>query len=568
MSALTLQMFGVPVAGKSLLPTNVEASGDFAATMVGIDESVVAVKECGQDQVLPPDPTLLVAPHMILVGHMPGPGLPKEQAVIETGPQMGASARPVAEAPAVLPRLPPAAGFDPQPHDVPPAAVSVHKAMIQKADLSLDALRSQERSGSRGQVAEHGLPDMGVPTNAPPKPRESVPADLSAAPVFKQALDLPTHQRMESRPQPQEPRDPPALATTAETGLPKATVPPGGNLALGATGGDLPQRDPDVRMREPAPATEIAPALLPLSFSAPDRPFGIDGISAMLEGDISLGGADLSTPTDSSGEPLPEEAHPQVARPIGPEEASRRGHPVASSSAESAWQMRLRVPNLPAPVPQGLQSAVSQAPPRATVDQARDPALSWAAEATQVVKTNADPIDVHAIGRDVKADSFVWSGAVVSGPLNRAEQGDVAKPVFFSPVLVQRLAAQNVPPGQRAETGAVEVLLNPEELGSVRFHIQHHGESVRVMLCVERPETLELVRRHAEQLMQEFRQAGFSGATLSFGSWAQQDGQPEMPPQPSQTPQPEDSAFVAPAAARPSARSAAQYGGHGLNLRL
>lgn len=45
------------------------------------------------------------------------------------------------------------------------------------------------------------------------------------------------------------------------------------------------------------------------------------------------------------------------------------------------------------------------------------------------------------------------------------------------------------------------------------------GERMHVTLSCERPETADLMRRHADQLVQEFREAGYSGATLSFGRW-------------------------------------------------
>lgn len=76
----------------------------------------------------------------------------------------------------------------------------------------------------------------------------------------------------------------------------------------------------------------------------------------------------------------------------------------------------------------------------------------------------------------------------------------------------------------QAALGPVEVVLNPEELGKLRFEIHQQGDQVRVVLTVERPETLDLLRRHADQLVQEFRAAGYSGASLSFGNWGGQQG--------------------------------------------
>jgi hypothetical protein len=100
-------------------------------------------------------------------------------------------------------------------------------------------------------------------------------------------------------------------------------------------------------------------------------------------------------------------------------------------------------------------------------------------------------------------------------------------PLANLPITVPQLAAQILPLSHAAKTGPIEVLLNPAELGNLRFEIHQKGEHVRVMLTAERPETLDLLRRNGEQLALEFRNAGFSGATLSFGQWGRSsDGQP------------------------------------------
>jgi flagellar hook-length control protein FliK len=66
-----------------------------------------------------------------------------------------------------------------------------------------------------------------------------------------------------------------------------------------------------------------------------------------------------------------------------------------------------------------------------------------------------------------------------------------------------------------------DLTLNPEELGRLRFEMTQSGDTIRVVLTVERADTLDLLRRNADHLMAEFKQAGFTGATLSFGQWGQ-----------------------------------------------
>lgn len=111
----------------------------------------------------------------------------------------------------------------------------------------------------------------------------------------------------------------------------------------------------------------------------------------------------------------------------------------------------------------------------------------------------------------------------------------------------------------------VEVLLSPEELGHVRFQIRHSGDSVSIFLSAERPETMDMLRRNGDDLLREFRQAGFSGASLDFGQWGQQP-QPQQHP-PAAFSQPDDFS-VAPQIARPAPPAPSLGQAQGLNLRL
>ena len=72
-----------------------------------------------------------------------------------------------------------------------------------------------------------------------------------------------------------------------------------------------------------------------------------------------------------------------------------------------------------------------------------------------------------------------------------------------------------------------EVLLEPAELGRLRFEINQRGDGVQIVLMAERPETLELLRRNADQLLSDLKSMGFSGSELGFGSWGQESRQNE-----------------------------------------
>lgn len=83
-----------------------------------------------------------------------------------------------------------------------------------------------------------------------------------------------------------------------------------------------------------------------------------------------------------------------------------------------------------------------------------------------------------------------------------------------------RLAAQLAGTLVHRADGQTEIALSPEELGHVRLSMQADAQNpdrMVVMLTFERPETLDLFRRHADQLADALREAGYSGADISFG---------------------------------------------------
>ena len=79
-------------------------------------------------------------------------------------------------------------------------------------------------------------------------------------------------------------------------------------------------------------------------------------------------------------------------------------------------------------------------------------------------------------------------------------------------------APQQVAEAMRQMTGGrLELTLAPEELGRVTLNFQPDGDGVRVHLVADRPETLDLLRRHAPELTAELRAAGYETASFSFG---------------------------------------------------
>lgn len=86
-------------------------------------------------------------------------------------------------------------------------------------------------------------------------------------------------------------------------------------------------------------------------------------------------------------------------------------------------------------------------------------------------------------------------------------------------------------------------MLAPHELGRVTMTLAGEGAH-HVAISVERPETLELLRRHADQLSQDLRESGWGDAQLDFhhqdgrsgdGGQQQRHAQPQTPAAPMMT---------------------------------
>ena len=73
----------------------------------------------------------------------------------------------------------------------------------------------------------------------------------------------------------------------------------------------------------------------------------------------------------------------------------------------------------------------------------------------------------------------------------------------------------------------IEIALSPEELGSVRLRLTGSDGQMVVIVQAERPETLDLMRRHIDFLSQDFRAIGYGEVSFSFQSG--KEGQHDAP---------------------------------------
>ena len=93
----------------------------------------------------------------------------------------------------------------------------------------------------------------------------------------------------------------------------------------------------------------------------------------------------------------------------------------------------------------------------------------------------------------------------------------------------QMAAVINAQPNSKA----VEIALNPEELGRVSMVLNGRDDGIHLTISAERPETLDLMRRHLSVLAEEFHAFGLGDLSIDLETSADaQHGQSEQEPAP------------------------------------
>lgn len=169
-----------------------------------------------------------------------------------------------------------------------------------------------------------------------------------------------------------------------------------------------------------------------------------------------------------------------------------------------------------------------------------------------------------------------WAATVAPG--RGAEDLSGARPADLSvhgrghPLIAQDIGRQLADAMTAMPDRPVEIALSPEELGRVRMVITTTDGTVSLQVVAERPETVELMRRHADLLAQDLRQLGFD--QLDFRFSGQSDGRAGQGPasQPDQTAafrgKNDSSALAPPDPASERSVSPARASGRSLDIRL
>tara|TARA_R100001369_G_scaffold86602_3_gene121244 strand:+ start:155 stop:631 length:477 start_codon:yes stop_codon:yes gene_type:complete len=112
----------------------------------------------------------------------------------------------------------------------------------------------------------------------------------------------------------------------------------------------------------------------------------------------------------------------------------------------------------------------------------------------------------------------------------RAQQAHPVTPMLARAEIMPHIARQLVEVMGQAAHRPTEIVLSPEELGRVRMSMLAEDGKITVSILTERPETLDLMRRHIDQLGQSFRSMGYDQISFSFGQGAQSGDQSSKNP--------------------------------------
>lgn len=182
--------------------------------------------------------------------------------------------------------------------------------------------------------------------------------------------------------------------------------------------------------------------------------------------------------------------------------------------AETLWHMAVG-PSFGMPGPGAL--SIPERPPTTT---------GGAVDAAP--RSRPGPWDLAPAAMEPLGLSAAWADDMPQGP-SPFQPGAAQPPTSTVSVvalsqapgaLVSQLATTVVDSLSHTSVGVTEIRLSPEELGNVRVTLRTDAanpDRVVVMLSFDRPDTLDLFRRHADQLTDALRHAGFSQADIGFG---------------------------------------------------
>ncbi|WP_168193216.1 flagellar hook-length control protein FliK [Rhodophyticola sp. CCM32] len=161
-----------------------------------------------------------------------------------------------------------------------------------------------------------------------------------------------------------------------------------------------------------------------------------------------------------------------------------------------------------------------------------------------------EPLARHlAAGSDLPLTELLADPSILSHtPGSSAPLSTIPGPqtTIAQSAATQMAAALHPQAGRPVLDHPTEIALDPPELGRVRMVFNQIDGVMALSITADRPETLDLMRRHADLLAQEFFRAGLGDTAFSFQQREDNpaSGSPTTGEQGTKTPAPEDPAPV------------------------
>lgn len=344
------------------------------------------------------------------------------------------------------------------------------------------------------------LPQQG-PQPAPPPDQTTLPViEISAKEVLPFAggalvAGLPTHN---------------TVTTGAITG--QATSPPPSQLQSPLTDGPegpvVPAqntKEPDMQLTRPTRLRTFPPGVISAATSAGGHPTSVDADTGEI---VQIQRPSQTAATGQGAGQAPAQGGPQwQMTPAKHAQAVQQNQAIATLSAPPADEARITT--------SGRRGVLrTDTIPSALAGYAALPATKASApSASPQTPLRDDPqLDPLALGTQ-------------DGPLRQSAAAAAPTLLHHSPKLTEAVAHQIAQIAQSQALHRREVVLQPEELGRVRLSLQTSDTAVNVSILVERPETLDLMRRYIGQLADEFRAMGYQDVSFEFTQQDQtQDG--------------------------------------------
>lgn len=415
----------------------------------------------------------------------------------------------------------------PLPEDVTEPDIPSTSATPKEAGASETSSKPEERATTNTRLHTTTISPS---TERPADP--STLAEAGAVPTSKTDAPLPASARIErpaegiaAEPKPVQPLKPVGLPAADPAALPAARVPdipsptpkspPAAPNQTGAvqTPGPTHLAEPGIARPIPAHSAETAAAA---SATNPINPTAAQPLPDRMRAGTLPTPATLP-PSQSINAVPPAAARNAETAPSLPVAQTpalpKRGETlnaltisrIATVHAGDHQAPRLRTLRLreDAPIPPLAQAVGSRPQPVASAP----PLLAAQPSALQVpdTRTLSSPnADAETTGI-LRIDSHV-TGSIQSTPFTAPHRMELPKHV--SRQIAEALQHMPVKP--------VEISLSPEELGRVRLAVSHSEAGILVSVLAERPETIDLMRRHINSLEAAFQEIGYSDIAFSF----------------------------------------------------